>query len=468
MDFKLLIDGELVNGASQRDIVNPATEAVIAASPVADDSQLKAAVAAARRAQPSWAGLAIEQRAECLRSFAAAVAGHEADIARLITLEVGRPIALSHFEVQLVLKSCAYYSAQRLDPEVLLDDKNIKVAVHRVPIGVVAAILPWNAPLYLAINKMAPALMAGNTIVLKPAPTTPLATLKLAELASRIFPRGVVNVLADDNDLGPALVRHPDIDKIAFTGSSATGRQILAAAASDLKRVTLELSGNDAAIVLEDVDAKAVAPALVFGAFFNSGQICAVIKRLYVHEAVHDALCAEMAEVLAQAVTGNGLDPGSHYGPIQNREQFEKVKVFLEEARVTGRIICGGGVPDRPGYFIEPTIVCDLEDGDRLVDEEPFGPILPVIRFDDIDDAVNRANRSPYGLGASVWSADPARAEAIGKRLDAGTVWINQHCAIDPAIPFPTSKQSGLGVEAGREGLLEYTNIKVFNINTGG
>lgn len=465
MKFQLLINGELVNGASQRDIINPATEQVVASSPVADNKQLEAAVLAARQAQKSWAALAMEERGECLKQLASAVESNGAEIAELITLEMGRPIGLSHFEVQLVLKSCAFYSAQRLDPEVLLDDANMKVAIQHVPLGVVAAILPWNAPLYLAINKMAPALMAGNTIILKPAPTTPLATLKLAELASSIFPKGVVNVLTDNNDLGPALVKHPDIDKIAFTGSSATGKKILAAAAGDLKRVTLELSGNDAAIVLGDVDVQAVAPALVFGAFFNSGQICAVIKRLYVHESIHDELCAAMAAVLSQAITGDGLNPDTHYGPIQNKEQFDKVKDFLHEAQVTGNIICGGKVPEGRGYFIEPTLVSGLSDGDRLVDEEPFGPILPIIKFTDIDDAVDRANRSPYGLGASVWSADLQLAQDIGQRLEAGTVWINQHCAIDPSIPFPTSKQSGIGVEAGRAGLLEYTNLKVFNIN---
>src|SRR5690606_22030867 len=363
MNPKLLINGELVAGAGQRDIINPATEKVITASPVADGRQLETAVAAARAAQPSWALLGMAERGELLQRFAAAVAEQGDEIARLLTLEVGRPIALSHFEVQLVLKGCAFYSAQRLDPEVLVDDDNTTVAVHRVPLGVVAAILPWNAPLYLAINKLAPALMAGNTLILKPAPTTPLATLKLGEIASGIFPPGVINILADDNDLGPALVRHPDIDKIAFTGSSATGKKILAAAAPDLKRVTLELSGNDAAIVLGDVNVEAIAPALVFGAFFNSGQICAVIKRLYVHESVHDGLCAAMAAALAQAVSGDGLDPDTHYGPIQNSEQYEKVKDFLEEARVTGRILCGGKVPDRPGYFVGPTLVTGLTDG---------------------------------------------------------------------------------------------------------
>jgi len=468
MKPKLLINGDLVDGRSERDVINPATEQVIARSPVADKAQLELAVSAARAAQPGWASLGMAERGEYLAKLAGMIESQGGELAELITLEVGRPIALSHFEVQLVLKSCAFFGTQRFDREVLVDDDNMKVAIHHVPLGVVAAILPWNAPLYLAINKMAPALMAGNTIILKPAPTTPLATLKLGEIASRIFPAGVVNILADNNDLGPALVSHPDIDKIAFTGSSATGKKILAAAAPDLKRVTLELSGNDAAIILADVNVEAIAPALVFGAFFNSGQICAVIKRLYVHESIHDRLCAAMAAALASAVSGDGLDPDTHYGPIQNSEQYEKVKDFLEEARVTGRIVCGGMVPDKPGYFIEPTLVSGLTDGDRLVDEEPFGPILPIIKFTDIDDAVNRANRSPYGLGASVWSSDTALAESIGERLEAGTVWINQHCAIDPSIPFPTSKQSGIGVEAGRAGLLAYANLKVFNINKNG
>jgi acyl-CoA reductase-like NAD-dependent aldehyde dehydrogenase len=464
MIFKLLVDGELVDGADRIDVINPADESVIASSPVADPALLHRAVEAARRAQPAWAATPLAQRAECLQRLGAAVAEQEAELSRLITLEVGRPLALAHFEVQLVQKSCTFYAGQTLDVEILHEDDTVRVEQHRVPLGVVAAILPWNAPLYLAINKLAPALLAGNTLVLKLAPSSPLATLKLGELLCGIFPAGVVNIIADRNELGAELVNHPAVSKVAFTGSTATGQKILAAAATHLKKVTLELSGNDAAILLPDVDVMAIAPAIIFGAFFNSGQICAVIKRLYVHELIYEQVCAALAATLAPALTGNGLDPQVQFGPLQNAAQFGKVKEFLEEARHTGKIICGGDIPAGKGYFITPTLVRDISDGSRLVDEEPFGPILPIIRYRDIDDAVARANASPFGLGASVWSADAGLAQQVATRLEAGTVWVNQHCAIDPSIPFPTSKKSGMGVEAGRAGLLEYTCLKVFNI----
>ena len=464
MNFKLLIDGSMIDGVATVDIINPADESVIAQSPVGDEALLNRAVEAARRAQPAWAATPLAERGDCLRQLGVAVAEQEAEIAQLLTLEVGRPLPLAHYEAQLVQKSCAFYSEQSLDMEVLHEDEAMTVTLLRVPLGVVAAILPWNAPLYLAINKLAPAVLAGNTIVLKPAPTSPLATLKLGELVRDIFPPGVVNIITDRNELGAALVNHPAVNKVAFTGSTVTGQKILESAAKSMKKVTLELSGNDAAILLPDVDVAAIAPAIIFGAFFNSGQICAVIKRLYVHEAIYEQVCEALAAGLSQAVMGNGMDPDVMFGPIQNAAQFEKVKGFLEEARQTGKIVCGGEVPPGKGYFVTPTLVRDISDGSRLVDEEPFGPILPIIKYRDIDDAVARANASSFGLGASVWSADTALAEQVAARLEAGTVWVNQHCAIDPSIPFPTSKKSGMGVEAGRAGLLEYTNLKVVNV----
>ena len=341
MGFKLLVGGQLVDGASAIDVINPADETVVASCPVADQTLLDQAVSAAKKAQPGWAATPLKERAACLKKLGAVVAEHEAEISRIITQEMGRPLPLAHFEAQLVQKSCAFYSEQDLDADVVHEDDAIRVELHRIPVGVVAAILPWNAPLYLAINKLAPAVLAGNTIILKPAPTTPLSTLKLGELMADIFPAGVVNIITDNNDLGAALVSHPDVDKIAFTGSTVTGRKILESAASNLKKVTLELSGNDAAILLPDVDVAAIAPDIIFGAFFNSAQICAVIKRLYVHESIYDQVCETLAAGLSQAVTGNGMDPDVQFGPIQNIAQFEKVKGFLSEARETGKIICG-------------------------------------------------------------------------------------------------------------------------------
>ena len=280
-----------------------------------------------------------------------------------------------------------------------------------------------------------------------------------------MVPAGLVNIVNGGAEVGSRLTTHPQVAKVSFTGSTATGRAIMAAAAGSLKRITLELGGNDAAVVLPDADVETIAPALFGMAFFNSGQVCAVIKRLYVHSDLYDAVCARIAALAQAAVLGDGMDPNSQFGPIQNRAQYDKVLSYLDIARRDGRIIAGGGPLKKPGYFVPLTVVRDIEDGSALVDEEPFGPILPIIRYDDLDEVIERVNRSPYGLGASVWSRDLAAAAAVAARIDSGSVWVNQHCALDPAVPFPTRKQSGIGVESGRAGLLEYTALKVVSIN---
>jgi acyl-CoA reductase-like NAD-dependent aldehyde dehydrogenase len=329
----------------------------------------------------------------------------------------------------------------------------------------VAAIVPWNAPLYLAMNKIAPALIAGNSIVVKAPPTAPLTLLRAGELLAPILPAGVVNIVSGGNEAGARLVGHAGVAKVAFTGSTATGRSIMASAAASLKRLTLELGGNDAAIVLPDADPKAIAPALFGLAFFNSGQVCAVIKRLYVHADIYDSVCDEMAALAKAATLGDGMDPGVAFGPIQNRAQYQKVLGILDDARANGRIIAGGERRAGPGFFVPLTIVRDISDGTATVDQEAFGPILPILRYTDVADAIARANGTPYGLGGSVWSRDLKKAAAVAAQMECGTVWINQHCALDPAVPFPAHKQSGIGVESGREGLLGYTSMQVVNIN---
>ncbi|MFM8354816.1 MAG: aldehyde dehydrogenase family protein, partial [Gammaproteobacteria bacterium] len=279
-----------------------------------------------------------------------------------------------------------------------------------------------------------------------------------------VLPPGVLNIITDANDLGAALTAHPDVRKVSFTGSTATGSKVMAGAAGLLKRITLELGGNDAGIVLDDVDPSVTAPKLFQSAFQNSGQVCIAMKRLYVHESIYDEMCEALAEIANRTIVGDGLQQGTQLGPLQNRMQFERVKELLDDARQHGTVIAGGTGLDQPGYFIRPTIVRDISDGTRLVDEEQFGPVLPVIKFKDADDAVARANASPWGLGGSVWSSDPARAYALAEKLDAGTVWINKHAELDPTIPFGGAKQSGLGTELGEDGLREFTQLKVINI----
>jgi acyl-CoA reductase-like NAD-dependent aldehyde dehydrogenase len=463
--YKMLIDGEPVSTENHTPVINPADESVIDVVPDAGVDLIDRAVAAAARAYVGWRVTTYEERKAVLEAIAAQVAAHSDELAALLVQETGRPQAVAQFEMGLVAQYLAYYAAQRLEPEIVSDAPERRVELHRKPLGVVAAIIPWNAPLFIAVGKIAPALMAGNTIVLKPAPTTPLATLRLAELIAGLVPPGVVNVVSGGNEAGAHLVTHPDVAKVTFTGSTQTGRAIMAAAAPTLKRVTLELGGNDAAIVLPDADPKAVAPALFALAFFNSGQVCAIIKRLYVHDSLYDAVCDEIAALANSAVLGNGRDAASQFGPVQNRAQYEKVLGFLADARANGRIIAGGGQLHGPGSFVPLTVVRDIAEGTMLVDEEPFGPILPIIRYTDVDDAIERANRSPYGLGASIWTADPESAARLATRIESGTVWINQHCALDPAVPFPAHKQSGIGVEAGREGLYAYTALQVVNVS---
>lgn len=465
--FEMLIDGQAVSAGPQISVINPVTEQVVADVPDAGPTDVDRAVAAARLAWPGWRATGFAQRRSVLQAMSRAVADNGAELAELLVQETGRPMGVAQFEVGLAQQFLDYYAEQELLPEVLIDDATRRVELRRQPLGVCAAIVPWNAPFYLAVNKIAPALMAGNTIVVKTAPTTPLTTARFGMLVADLVPAGVLNILSGGNATGAHLVGHPDVAKVSFTGSTQTGRLIMAAAAPTLKRLTLELGGNDAAIVLPDVDPVAIAPALFGFAFFNSGQVCAVIKRLYVHDSIYDAVCGAMAAIAGAVTLGDGGDPALQLGPLQNKAQYEKVQTFLADAGANGTIIAGGNVPDRTGYFIEPTIVRDIAEGTMLVDDEPFGPILPIIRYSDVDDAIARANNSPYGLGASVWSADVDAATQVAARIESGTVWVNQHCALDPAVPFPASKQSGIGAEGGREGLYAYTSLQTVNIARG-
>jgi acyl-CoA reductase-like NAD-dependent aldehyde dehydrogenase len=463
----MLINGRLVNGNTQEAVINPADETVVAQAPLADVAQVDAAVQAAAGAFKTWRHTTAAERGAVLQAISQVIVDHQAELAELLVKEQGRPLPLAHFEMGLATQYLAWYAGQTIEVDVQSDDAQRRVEIHHMPLGVVAGIVPWNAPIHLAINKIAPALMAGNTIVIKPSPTTPLTTLRLGELIAEVVPAGVVNIISGGADVGARLTTHPLVAKVSFTGSTATGKAIMASAANTLKRITLELGGNDAAVVLPGADVGSIAPALFGLSFFNSGQVCAIIKRLYVHESLYEAVCEQIAAMANAAVLGNGLDASSQFGPVQNRAQFDKVLGYIDSARRDGRIIAGGGEAQRPGYFVPLTVVRDISDGTALVDEEPFGPVLPIICYSDVDDVIERVNRSPYGLGASVWSSDLAAAGRVAAQIESGTVWINQHCALDPAVPFPTLKNSGLGVESGREGLLSYTALKVVNINKG-
>jgi acyl-CoA reductase-like NAD-dependent aldehyde dehydrogenase len=318
----------------------------------------------------------------------------------------------------------------------------------------------------LAAWKIAPALLAGNTIVLKPSPFTPLSTLKLGEIIRDALPPGVVNIVSGNDQLGAWITGHPAVRKISFTGSVATGKKVAAAVAPDLKRVTLELGGNDAAIVLDDASPKKVAEKLFWGAFTNSGQVCSAIKRLYVHESIYQPVLDELAAVAKSVKVGDGMQQDTQLGPLNNKMQFDRVNELLEDAKKHGaRCVTGGAAPGGGGYFIAPTLVTGIAEGTRLVDEEQFGPALPVLPYRDVEDAVQRANRTMYGLSGSVWSSNPERAAELAGQLDCGTAWVNQHLAIVPNAPFGGAKWSGIGVENGPWGLLGFTELQTVNIS---
>lgn len=461
--FRMLVDGELVDGASGFDVLNPATAEVFARCPKADEALIDRAVAAAKRAFPAWAAKPIEERAALIAKLADEMEARAGEFASLLTSEQGKPLDQAMFEMMGSIYTLRAFAAMRIETKTLRDEGGNTVIEHRTPLGVVAAITPWNFPVILLMNKLGPALLAGNTLVAKPAPTTPLTTLLFGEICAAILPPGVVNIVCDQNDLGTRLTTHPDVAKVAFTGSTATGKKVMAAAAQGVKRVTLELGGNDAAIVLDDVDARQVARKVYGGAMANAGQICVAIKRAYVPAPMYDDFCDELAKLANEAVVGDGSMQGTQIGPVQNKMQFDKVNALLDDARTRGTVLAGGTPLDRPGYFIPPTIVRDLDDDAPLVREEQFGPVLPVLSYTDIDDVIRRANDSDYGLGGTVWGKDVARATAVAKQIDSGTVWVNQYLAIDPTIPFRGSKQSGLGGELGEAGLNEYTQPHIIN-----
>ncbi|WP_454798199.1 aldehyde dehydrogenase family protein [Novosphingobium lindaniclasticum] len=463
MQYRLLLDGRLKQGAAAMDVLNPATGEAIAASGCADAAQTEEAVAAALRAFPGWRARSQDERAACLEAMAQALAARSEEFARLLTQEQGKTLAEARGEVEGSIAALHYHAGLRLEPVVLKENPSERVVEQRYPLGVVVAIVPWNYPLLLLMLKLAPALLAGNCVIAKPAPTTPLTTLRFGELVADLLPPGTFQTLGDRGDLGPVLTAHPDVAHVSFTGSTATGGKVLASAAGTLKRFTLELGGNDAAIVLDDADIASVAPQLFAGATANAGQICLGIKRIYVHRDKADALCEALVELARAAVIGNGLSEDTTLGPVQNAAQHARLGGLLEESRMLGQILCGGMLPDGPGWFVPPTVVRGLPDDARLVREEQFGPLIPVMAYDSLDEAVARANASEYGLGASVWSGDVTRGMAVAERIDSGLVWVNRVFDLPFEVPLGGARQSGMGRHQGLAGVEEFTQARIVN-----
>jgi acyl-CoA reductase-like NAD-dependent aldehyde dehydrogenase len=388
------------------------------------------------------------------------------ELATVITREQGKPLSNSQREVAGTANTLEAMANIKVKDQLLRNDGKNLISLHFRPMGVVGAITPWNVPLGLAAHKITQALLAGNTMVLKPSPYTPVATLLLGEMSRDILPPGVLNVLAGGNDLGQRLVEHAGVDRISFTGSVATGKRVMSSASGTLKRVTLELGGNDPAIVLDDADLDAVTPKIFGAAFANCGQICMAIKRLYVPEHRYDQVCESLSGMAKAYRVGDGFDADVQMGPLQNKMQYDKVLDVLDDTkRQPGvRILTGGHTLNLPGYFLAPTIVADIADDSRLVREEQFGPILPVLKYKEIDDAVARANDTRMGLCASVWTGDVEKGAAVAARLEAGTVWINHHLGSEADIPFGGFKESGLGREHGIMGVQSYMEPQVINL----
>ena len=458
--YTMLIDGESVTAHGQMDVIDPATGKAFALAPIATADDLERAVSAAQRAFHSWRATTHEQRRLCVQLAAKAIAANADELAALLTQENGRPTGLAKKEIL----GAAYWMTElaklEIPVEIAEDSPTRRIEVHHEPLGVVCGLVAWNYPILLASWKVAHAVLTGNTIVLKPSPFTPLTTLRIGELLRNIFPRGVLNIITGLDELGPMMTAHPGFAKIAFTGSTATGKRIMASASRDLKRITMELGGNDAAIVMSDVDVDTVAQQLFVGAFSNSGQTCVAAKRIYIHDAIYDAV-RDKLHAIAQAMTvGSGAEPGTDYGPVQNLPQYERVKKLVEESRQAGlKLLYGSEVPE-DGYFLPLTLVDNPPDDARVVVEEPFGPIVPLLRFKDVDEVIARANDTTFGLAGSVWSNDLDLARSIALRLDAGTVQINQILQSIPGAPISGHKQSGFGVENGLGGLLEFTQSK--------
>ncbi len=471
----MLIGGEWRQAASSEeiDVVNPATEEVVGSVPSAAAADVELAVATAMRAFPDWAGTDVEARAHVLARAAALIEEHAAQLAALLTSEQGKPIAEARGEVTHLAHGVRYYAeaatkvrgAHQELPSALGPAYGM---VIRRPMGVCAAITPYNFPLTLLGTKVAPALASGNTVVAKPASTTPLATLEVARLfAEAGVPDGVLNVITGRGaEIGDVLVGHPDVRRVAFTGETETGRHIASIAAPALKRVTLELGGSDPVIVCDDADVDAAVKAVIIGRYWNAGQACLGCKRVYVHDAVYDDFVGALVDRVGRYEPGDGTvkaeKPRLRMGPIHKRSARDELVEQIEDGVAHGgEVLIGGGTGGHDkGWFLEPAVVAEPGEGSRLLTEEVFGPVLPVFRYRDFDDAIRRANDTRYGLGSSIWTHDVRRIHRAAQEIESGMTWVNQiHYGYDE-LPFGGVKDSGYGKEHGLEALDSYVELK--------
>ncbi|KAF3764032.1 aldehyde dehydrogenase [Cryphonectria parasitica EP155] len=472
LDFKApylnVINNELTSTAQRRHGVDPSTEEALPEVPVSGKAELDRAVAAAKTAYPAWRSLSWDERGSYLLKLADAIEANHDDFRDLDIAETGKPFQHANFEMVLVLAHLRGTESLRIPDDVVEDTPEKTMLVRYRPLGVGAAIVPWNWPLLLGLGKIGPAVLAGNTIIVKPSPYAPYSLLRIGELAAKIFPPGIIQVLSGDESLGPLFTEHPGIAKVSFTGSIATGRKVAEACGRTLKRVTLELGGNDAAVICEDADLARTVPGVSFLAFLCAGQICMNIKRVYVHDKIYDAFLAAMVTFIRDNMPyGPAADPKTIIGPLQNSVQYEKVKKFFAEAETQKWTIALGGLEEEAkikskGLLLPPTLIDNPSDDSRIVVEEPFGPILPVMRWTDEKEVISRVNAVEAGLGASVWSSNIEKATEIADALEAGSVWINNHFQVSPNMPFGGHKASGIGMDWGVVGLKGWCNPQGF------
>jgi acyl-CoA reductase-like NAD-dependent aldehyde dehydrogenase len=458
-----IINNKLIPTEKTRHSIDPATGEPLYEVPVATKEDLDSAVKYAREAFKTWSKTTFEERAKLLVAFADAIEENREELERLQTMEQGKPLTLAKTEFTMAIQWLRTFATMEVKDEIIEDTEEKTIYQTFPPLGVCGAIVPWNWPVLLGVGKVGPALITGNTIIMKPSPYTPYCDLKLGEIGMSVFPAGVFQVLSGDDALGPWMTEHPDIDMISFTGSIPTGKRVAASCAKTLKRYVLELGGNDACIVCDDVDIEKCLPKIATLAFLNSGQICMLAKRIYVHEKIYDQFRDAMVEFTKNNIkTGGGFEENITVGPVQNAMQFELVKDMYSQIEKCGwKVALEGKTRETSkGYFIEPAIIDNPPEDSRIVVEEPFGPIVPLMKWSDDNDVIDRANALKTGLGASVWSKDLGRAEKMARQLSAGSVWVNSHFDVAPNVPFGGHKESGIGMEWGMEGLKHFTNTR--------
>ena len=465
--YALTIGGKAAPVSGTFDVINPADGSLVAACPLGTPALIDAAVESARQALPGWSSLADSERVAKLMAIADLIEQHHQELSELVTREQGKTQSGpgANLEVGGAAAWTRVTAGLSLPEETIEDDAKQKIVMRRKPVGVVGSITPWNWPLMIAVWHVMPALRVGCTVIIKPSPVTPLSTLRLVALMNEVLPPGVINAVTGGAEVGERMAQHPGIDKIVFTGSIPTGKKVMGGAAQTLKRVTLELGGNDAGVVLPGTKIEPMLEKLFWGCFINAGQTCASLKRLYVHADDYEEVVEKFAAYVRKIPVGNGLDPKNLIGPVSNRMQLDKVSAYVEDARKRGaRIVTGGVRPAGSGFFYPLTLIADATDDMRVVSEEQFGPVIPIIKYRTVEEALRRANSLEVGLGGSVWGNDVEEAAKYASRLECGTAWVNQHGVLHPLAPFGGVKCSGIGVEFNVDGLKEYTTVQVVNV----